>query len=148
MVEQVVPHQPKEDYDGADIRPPAHGGPHIAVAGDALKEAAAACGKPTTEQTPGRSCDPWQGQHAGAGFLAKAAALGRPTLEQSVPQGLYPVERIHVEAVHERLYPMGGTPCWNRGTVCGGIGEQHKGSVMHQPQSPFPVLLRVWGERR
>jgi len=74
----------------------------------------------------------WRAAHVGADFLAGAVACGGPILEQFIPEGLYPVERIHTRAVlqelqpvgriyfgevHEALQPKGGTPCWRRGTV-------------------------------
>ncbi|OPJ76498.1 hypothetical protein AV530_016170 [Patagioenas fasciata monilis] len=68
-------------------------------------------GKPTLEQTSGRTCD--------------------HRLEQSVPEGLHPVEGTagavneelqpvggtHVSEVHGELSPVGGTPHWSRGRV-------------------------------
>ena len=53
----------------------------------------------TVEQAPGRNCCLWRQAHAGAGFLAGPVACGGPTQEQSIPEGLYPVERIHYGAV-------------------------------------------------
>ncbi|KAK4811345.1 hypothetical protein QYF61_027574 [Mycteria americana] len=78
MVRQVVPLPPMEDHRGADIHSAAHGGPHAEASGYALKEAAAH-EEPRQEQTPGRTCGPWRGAHAGAGFLAgPVTLLGHP----------------------------------------------------------------------
>lgn len=55
MVKEVVPLQPMEDNSGADIHTPVCGGPHAAVGGYALKEAAAH-GDNRLEQAPGGSC--------------------------------------------------------------------------------------------
>ncbi|KAK4812750.1 hypothetical protein QYF61_018299 [Mycteria americana] len=102
--------------------------PNARAGGCALKEAAA-CGEPTQEQAPGRSCSPWKGACMGADLLAEPAACGGSRLEQSVPEGLHPVEgthtgaileelqpmrRTHIGEVCEGLDPMGGTPCWSR----------------------------------
>jgi len=46
--------------------------------------------------------------------FVKSCALGEGlTLEQSVPEGLRPVGRTHIEEIHGELSPVGGTPCWN-----------------------------------
>ncbi|GAB0204246.1 zinc finger and BTB domain-containing protein 5 [Grus japonensis] len=98
--------QPMEDQDGADNHTTAHGGPCDAAGGCVLMEAAA-CGEPVQEQAPGRSCNLWRGVHTGAHLLAGTEACGEPRLDQSVPEGLYPIERTHGEAIREGLYPMG-----------------------------------------
>jgi len=45
---------------------------------------------------------------------------GGPMLERPVPEGLYPVEGTHAEAVHEELQPMGRT---HIGEVCGELSS-------------------------
>ncbi|KAK4823955.1 hypothetical protein QYF61_008341 [Mycteria americana] len=55
MVMQVVPLQPMDSQSGADIHTVAHGRPHAAAGGYALKEAAAR-GEPMHNQAPGRNC--------------------------------------------------------------------------------------------
>jgi len=73
------------------------------------------------EQGPGRNCCPWREADAGAGFLAGPVAFGGgPMLEQSIPEGLYPVEKIHYRAVCGELQPVGRTHS----------GEFQKQSVM------------------
>jgi len=89
LVEQVVPLQPTEDHAGADIHTAAHGGPHSTAKGNALMEAAAH-GKPTQEQAPGRSCGLWREVHTGAGLLTGPVPCGGLTLEQSVPRRTVP----------------------------------------------------------
>ena len=59
------------------------------------------------EQDPGRNHCIWREAHEGAGFLAGPVACGGPMLEQPVPEGLYPVERIHSAAVCGELRPVG-----------------------------------------
>jgi len=102
-----------EVHGGAEIHTAAHGGPHATAGGHTLKEVAA-CGEPTLEETPGRTCD----------------QMANPHCNKSIPEGLQPMERTHAGAVNEKLqpvgrthagavceglYPMGGTPCWSRG---------------------------------
>jgi len=103
-----------EDHGGAGCSHAAHGGPHNAACGYALKKAAA-LGKPMLEQAPGRSRGQGVGDHAGASFLAEAAAHKGDTLEQSVPEGLYSMGRIHTEAVLKDYLPWKGPPHCSRG---------------------------------
>ena len=100
-----------EDLTSADT--------HAAACGYALKEAAVS-GKPMPEQVPGRSYKPQRGTHIGAGFLAETVASRGTTLEQPVPEGLYPMEKIHTGESLEGLYPMGRAPHWSREQVDGG----------------------------
>lgn len=67
-VVQVVPVQPKKDHLKANIHSAAHRGPHAGASGCAVKESAAH-GELMQAQGIGRSCGPWRGSHAGAGFL-------------------------------------------------------------------------------
>jgi len=53
------------------------------------------------EQAPGRTCEPTERAHAGAGFLA----------ELVTPWG------TQAGAVHEGLSPVRRTPRWSRGRV-------------------------------
>jgi len=62
----------------------------------------AACGEEPTQEFSIRTCSPWE-PHVGA------------DLEE-----LRSVERTRIGEVCEGLHPVGGTPCWNSGTVCGG----------------------------
>jgi len=49
-------------------------------------------------------------------FAGRACVHGGPTLEQPVPEGLHPMEGIHVGAALEELQPVGRTYI---GDVCG-----------------------------
>lgn len=97
-----------EHHSTAGIHTASRGGPH---------------GQPV-DQAPDRSCSPWRRARAGAGFLLGAVAHQGPTLEHSVPEGLYCMEVTHAEAVHERLYPVGGMMSMTR-------KEQQSRSVMN-----------------
>ena len=78
MVRQAVALQPMDDHSGADTLQPMED-PHAVAEGRALREAAA-CGEPTQEQAPGRTCSLW-GTHAGA-----------------VCEGMQPMEEPHAGA--------------------------------------------------
>jgi len=59
------------------------------------------------EQDPVRSCGLWREAHTTADFLTVTVTCQEPTLEQSIPDGLYPMEGIHVGAVFGELQHMG-----------------------------------------
>lgn len=106
MVRQVVTMHPVEDHNGADTHTAAQRGLHDVAGGCALGEAAAHS-KPMQKQVPGRICSLGREAHIEACFLTETEACGAPKLKQSVPKGLYPMEKAHAGAVHERLYSMG-----------------------------------------
>ncbi|GAB0178755.1 zinc finger and BTB domain-containing protein 5 [Grus japonensis] len=107
---------------------------------------------PEQVETPEGGCGPWEA-HPGASswpdrwtcgersphgsrFAGRTCdPVGDPTLEQSGPEGLHPVGETHAGKVHEGLSPVGGTPCWSRGTMRGVLPlrmkKQQKQHVMN-----------------
>jgi len=90
-----------------DIHPAAHGDPHAELGGHAPKKDAA-CGEPTQEQAPRRSCSLWRGVHIGAGFLAGPMGREGPTLEKCIPEEQHLEERTMLEQFMKNCGPWEG----------------------------------------
>lgn len=123
--------------------------------GYSLKDTAAE-GDSTVEHPPSRSCS----LLTGPGLLQHLWPCGWPMLEQFVPEGLHPMGRdptrailelqpmgrTHTEAVHEGLSPVGGSPCWSRGTAR--EGRTNKDKLLQTPQPAIHIVLWHLGKGR
>ena len=118
--------------------------PQVRIGAYVLKEAAA-CGEPTQEQAPGRSCRPRRGAHARAGFLA----------------GPVTPWRTHAGAACSwRTAPHGKDARWSSSWRAAARGrnpmlepansmrrkEQQRVNVANWPQPSIPIALRCLQE--
>lgn len=89
-------------------------------------------GKPTLEESSGSTCGAMDRAHAGAGLMAGLVTPRGTHIGTVCSEGLHLMERTHlglgsgelqltgrthIREVHEELSPVGGIPCWSKGSV-------------------------------
>ena len=113
---QIVPLQPMEVHNGADIHTAADGGPRWRrwmYPEGICDPMESTCRRRLVRGTVTHGEEPLQ-EHI---FWQDLWHHGGPTLEQSSTEGLHPTEGTHTRAVHEKLHSVGRTD----------VGEAHEG---------------------